>query len=523
MMSRALALLLVPVVLSQQCPGPRPALLCQCDATRLSCSGSQTSLPDINLLDMILNYTSAQPSLVTVSLSVQGLSSLPNGAFSDLTQLRSLVISNTKYPNLNPNVFSGVTLHTLSLKFNAFTLVPAASIWHLDQLDTLDLSFNQIVSIRSDDFVGLSSLRRLDLSHNQISHLGAGAFTMVPNLVELMLQENLLENLENDSFSGLSELSNFFLSSNLFTQLDPQVFSPLTSLENLYLGHNPLGSLVRLELPSLKTLCMKNCSLCCSLDGDIFSGVPGLTVLMLSHNRLTSVTKEGLRPLEDLLWLDLSFNMLSRLQGSVFSSASHLLDMELQHNALQTLDGPVFSGLLSLENLNLTATSSRMDLYLCSGPPQSEGTQLRQQPTVQSCRRTFPAVTPTCQPPPARLRKLSFTCNYGAMTEEMIRDRLVLGIIDKQTKRQLISDPQLTLQKAIDVCKANESANKQIENLTKNTQEEVNKLNIRKKTVNQNKMKKNIPCRYCATFHEHNRQKCPAWNQTCRKCNKKNH
>ncbi|UYV75303.1 K02A2.6-like [Cordylochernes scorpioides] len=109
------------------------------------------------------------------------------------------------------------------------------------------------------------------------------------------------------------------------------------------------------------------------------------------------------------------------------------------------------------------------------------------------------------------------------MTEEMIRDRLVLGIIDKQTKRQLISDPQLTLQKAIDVCKANESANKQIENLTKNTQEEVNKLNIRKKTVNQNKMKKNIPCRYCATFHEHNRQKCPAWNQTCRKCNKKNH
>ncbi|UYV62382.1 K02A2.6-like, partial [Cordylochernes scorpioides] len=130
-----------------------------------------------------------------------------------------------------------------------------------------------------------------------------------------------------------------------------------------------------------------------------------------------------------------------------------------------------------------------------------------------------------------RLRKLSSTCNYGAMTEEMIRDRLVLGIIDKQTKRQLITDPQLTLQKAIDVCKANESANKQIENLTKNTQEEVNKLNIRKKTVNQNKksshepnkMKKNIPCRYCATFHEHNRQKCPAWNQTCRKCNKKNH
>ncbi|UYV72315.1 K02A2.6-like [Cordylochernes scorpioides] len=121
------------------------------------------------------------------------------------------------------------------------------------------------------------------------------------------------------------------------------------------------------------------------------------------------------------------------------------------------------------------------------------------------------------------LRKLSSTCNYGAMTEEMIRDRLVLGIIDKQTKRQLISDPQLTLQKAIDECKANESANKQIENLTKNTQEEVNKLNIRKKTVNQNKMKKNIPCRYCATFHEHNRQKCPAWNQTCRKCNKKNH
>ncbi|UYV81197.1 K02A2.6-like, partial [Cordylochernes scorpioides] len=60
-----------------------------------------------------------------------------------------------------------------------------------------------------------------------------------------------------------------------------------------------------------------------------------------------------------------------------------------------------------------------------------------------------------------RLRKLSSTCNYGAMTEEMIRDRLVLGIIDKQTKRQLISDPQLTLQKAIDVylCKIMQDGN----------------------------------------------------------------
>ncbi|GBM18819.1 hypothetical protein AVEN_203097-1 [Araneus ventricosus] len=58
-----------------------------------------------------------------------------------------------------------------------------------------------------------------------------------------------------------------------------------------------------------------------------------------------------------------------------------------------------------------------------------------------------------------RLRKLTSTCNYQNMLEELIRDRFLLSIQDLNNNKQLISDSKLTLQKAVDICKINESAN----------------------------------------------------------------
>ena len=44
--------------------------------------------------------------------------------------------------------------------------------------------------------------------------------------------------------------------------------------------------------------------------------------------------------------------------------------------------------------------------------------------------------------------QLTDNCDYGAMKDEMIRDRLVVGIRDGQLSERLQLDPDLTLEKA---------------------------------------------------------------------------
>lgn len=46
------------------------------------------------------------------------------------------------------------------------------------------------------------------------------------------------------------------------------------------------------------------------------------------------------------------------------------------------------------------------------------------------------------------LYTLAEYCDYSAMTDEMIRDRLVVGIRDAQLSQQLQIDADLTLEKA---------------------------------------------------------------------------
>ena len=45
------------------------------------------------------------------------------------------------------------------------------------------------------------------------------------------------------------------------------------------------------------------------------------------------------------------------------------------------------------------------------------------------------------------LHSLARNCNFGALTEELIRDRTVIGITNKALSRTLQLDPELTLEK----------------------------------------------------------------------------
>ena len=59
----------------------------------------------------------------------------------------------------------------------------------------------------------------------------------------------------------------------------------------------------------------------------------------------------------------------------------------------------------------------------------------------------------------ARLCKLAATCEYGALLDEMLRDRIVIGISDNQIQARLLRESKLTLQKALVICRSSEQAN----------------------------------------------------------------
>ena len=57
-----------------------------------------------------------------------------------------------------------------------------------------------------------------------------------------------------------------------------------------------------------------------------------------------------------------------------------------------------------------------------------------------------------------KLRHLTKTCEYGALEEELLRDRIVTGTSDNNVQAWLLSESGLTLDRAIDICRSTEQA-----------------------------------------------------------------
>ena len=60
----------------------------------------------------------------------------------------------------------------------------------------------------------------------------------------------------------------------------------------------------------------------------------------------------------------------------------------------------------------------------------------------------------------AALRSLAKTCNFDALEDSLIRDRIVIGIGDNNTRKKLLSTEKLDLKKCIAICRANETTEK---------------------------------------------------------------
>lgn len=124
------------------------------------------------------------------------------------------------------------------------------------------------------------------------------------------------------------------------------------------------------------------------------------------------------------------------------------------------------------------------------------------------------------------LKKLANPCDFGDQLENLIRDRLVLGIADKNVQERLLRDADLKLDKALNHCRSSEQSKKQLLEIAgTSTNKEVsvvkNKLKFVKKRSN-SEGTNYLKCRKCGLSHS-SASKCPAEGKFCMKCKGKNH
>lgn len=107
--------------------------------------------------------------------------------------------------------------------------------------------------------------------------------------------------------------------------------------------------------------------------------------------------------------------------------------------------------------------------------------------------------------------------------DEMVRDRIVIGICDKGTQERLLRESSLTLEKAITFCRSIEASKVQAKVL-KEEAAGVNAIRSHGKAKSKTESKtysKGIDCKYCG--YNHKKGRCPAYGKTCDECGAKHH
>ena len=122
------------------------------------------------------------------------------------------------------------------------------------------------------------------------------------------------------------------------------------------------------------------------------------------------------------------------------------------------------------------------------------------------------------------LQKLADTCEFEGLHDRLIRDRLVIGIREDQTRTRLLRTGEIELAKAIEMCKAAELTQLHMKELSQaaSTEELASQVNFVKKPKNlRAAVGKRHNCRYCGENHKYGN--CPAYGVRCQARGKRNH
>ncbi|UYV83983.1 K02A2.6-like [Cordylochernes scorpioides] len=115
------------------------------------------------------------------------------------------------------------------------------------------------------------------------------------------------------------------------------------------------------------------------------------------------------------------------------------------------------------------------------------------------------------------LYKLADSCEFEGLHEQLIRDRIVVGVRDKALSERMQLDSELTLEKAVKMVRQQEAVRQQQVDLQRSS---TSKRSIRKK---EKSAKTRSRCPKCGGFTHREGQACRAEGQRCNLCSKTGH
>ncbi|UYV66350.1 K02A2.6-like, partial [Cordylochernes scorpioides] len=132
------------------------------------------------------------------------------------------------------------------------------------------------------------------------------------------------------------------------------------------------------------------------------------------------------------------------------------------------------------------------------------------------------------------LYKLADSCEFEGLHEQLIRDRIVVGVRDKALSERMQLDSELTLEKAVKMVRQQEAVRQQQVDLQRpSTSQKVNqvKFNSKKQSPKQQQpsrkkeksAKTRSRCPKCGGFNHREGQACLAEGQKCNLCSKTGH
>nr|XP_033797142.1 slit homolog 1 protein isoform X1 [Geotrypetes seraphini] len=341
--------------------GSCPAM-CTCSNGIVDCRGKGLTAIPANLPE----------TMTEIRLELNGIKSIPPGAFSPYKKLRRIDLSNNQISEIAPDAFQGLrSLNSLVLYGNKITSLPKGVFSGLYALQLLLLNANKINCVRADAFQDLQNLSLLSLYDNKIQSLAKGTFTSLRAIQTLHLAQNpficdcnlkwLADFLRTNPIetSGARCASPRRLANKRIGQIKSKKFRcsakeqySIPGTEDYQLNSDCNNDVV---CPP-KCRCESNVVECSNLKlTKIPDRIPQSTAeLRLNNNEMSVLEATGLfRKLPHLKKINLSNNKITEIEDGAFEGASSVSELHLTANHLESVRSGMFRGLGGLRTLML--------------------------------------------------------------------------------------------------------------------------------------------------------------------------
>ena len=120
------------------------------------------------------------------------------------------------------------------------------------------------------------------------------------------------------------------------------------------------------------------------------------------------------------------------------------------------------------------------------------------------------------------LKTKAQTCEFAQLKDSLICDRIMCGITCNRTRARLLKESMLTLQAALNICRANEATSSKLKSLSATSSSKEAHHNVFAVQKCNPSDKTRPKCDKCVNQH-YCHQPCPAQGVECYNCGRKNH